>query len=90
MVLVFALSALVCGAAGAALGALMARFAPRAAVLSGWAVVLAGTAYLYLQGRTLDEYDRISANVLVFAVLVPLLLGSLIAALLVPRRRPAQ
>lgn len=86
MVLVIGLSAIVIGALGAAVGALGARYLPRVFLFVFWAMLFAGSAYLFLQGRRLDEFERISANMLVFAVLLPFLIGSLITGNLVRQR----
>lgn len=87
MVLVLGVSALVFGFVGAVLGGLMAYYLPRVVLLVFWAALLLGTMYEFLLTRTLDEYERAGANILVFAVLLPLLIGSLIAGILLHRRQ---
>lgn len=86
MVLVLALSVIVIGVVGAILGAILAYYLPRVVLFAVWGLLAASAVYFFLQGRTAEEYDRISANMLVFAVLVPLLIGSLITGNLVRRR----
>ncbi len=86
MVLVLVLCVLVIGAVGAVLGAVLAYYLPRAVLFVVWGTLAASAVYFFLMGRTVDEYERISANMLVFAVLVPLLIGSLITGNLVRHR----
>ena len=87
MILVLGLSALVVGAVGALLGALAARYLPKALLFVVWAALLAGAAYQFLQSRSLDEYERAGSDVVVFTLLLPLLIGSLITGSLVRRKQ---
>lgn len=90
MALVLVLSAIVIGAVGALLGGLFARYLPRAVLFVVWGALVASAMYVFLQGRAADEFDRISSNMLVFAVLVPFLIGSLIMGSIVRRRQRGQ
>lgn len=87
MILVLALTTIVIGAVGAILGALLARYLPKVFLFVIWGALLASIIYLFLQGRTLDDYERTSANMLAFAVLLPLLIGSLITGNWVRRKQ---
>lgn len=91
MVLVLVLCAIVIGVLGAILGALLAHYLPRIVLFVVWGALAAGAVYLFIMGKTADEYERIGTNILVFAVLLPLLIGSLVTGNLVlhrARRRP--
>jgi len=86
MVIVLAVSALVIAAVGALCGALAARYLNRKFLYAIWAVLVAAAIFQFVQSRTLTELDRVEANVLVFAVLLPFLLGSVLTGLSVKRR----
>ncbi|MEQ8657898.1 MAG: hypothetical protein RIC24_11400 [Hyphomicrobiales bacterium] len=86
MVIVFAVSALVIAAFGALCGALAARFLSRKILYAIWAMLVAAAIFQFVQSRTLEDLDRVEANVIVFAVLLPFLLGSLLTGLSVKRR----
>lgn len=87
MLIFFVMTTLVGIAIGAAAGALMAYFLPRVFLYVMWGALLAAGIVQYLQSRGLDEHDRMSADMLVFAVMLPLLIGSLITGFLVKRRQ---
>ena len=87
MILVLGLSALVVGAVGALLGALAARYLPKALLFVFWSALLVGTVHEFLRSRTLDEYERAGSDIVVFALLLPLLIGSLITGSLVRRKQ---
>lgn len=78
MVLVFILSALVFAAFGALFGRLMAFYLPKIALFLVWAGLVVAAAFTYYDGQSGDEMARIEASVLVFAVVLPFLVGSLI------------
>lgn len=86
MAIVLAVSALVIAAAGALCGALAARYLNRKILYAIWAMLVAAAIFQFVQSRTLTELDRVEANVLVFAVLLPFLLGSALTGLSVKRR----
>ncbi|MBO6674541.1 MAG: hypothetical protein JJ908_03665 [Rhizobiales bacterium] len=86
MVIVLAVSGLVVAAFGALCGALAARFLNRRVLYAAWAGLIVIAAYLFIRGQTLAEYDRIESNVLVFFVLLPFLVGSVVTGLIVKRR----
>lgn len=86
MALVLALSVVVIATIGAVIGGLIAHYLPRLVLYLVWAALAVGTVYSFMIGRTLGEYDRISANMLAFGVLLPLLVGSLITGVLVLRK----
>jgi hypothetical protein len=87
MALVLVLSAAVMGGFGAVLGAVLAYYLPRLVLHLLWGALAAGGVLAFLQGRAADEFDRIGANITVFAVLLPFLIGSLITGTMV-RRKP--
>jgi uncharacterized membrane protein YfcA len=87
MILVLGLVAIVALMAGAVLGALIARFLPVLFLYVFWAVLLAVTAYQVLQLGAPDEFDRAGANIVIFAVLLPLLGGSLLSGIWVRRHK---
>lgn len=78
MILVLFLSALVACAVGAILGLVVARFLPKVLLYVLWAALTAGALYQFLQTNMLDDYERAGANIVLFSVLLPLLIGSLI------------
>jgi predicted permease len=86
MILVLLLSALVIGGMGAGLGLVLARFFPKPVLYVLWAALAAGAVYQVVQINTADEYERAGATIVLFAVLGPLLVGSLITGILVRRR----
>ncbi|MFN3224673.1 MAG: hypothetical protein ACE360_00290 [Hyphomicrobiales bacterium] len=86
MAIVLAVSGLVMAAFGALCGAVAARFLNRKVLYVAWAGLVALAGYLFIRGQALAEYDRIEANVLVFLVLLPFLVGSVVAGLIVKRR----
>lgn len=86
MALVLAFSALVIAVVGALCGAIAARFFSRRFLYAVWAVLAALAAILYIRSLGLTDLDRVEAQVLAFAVVLPFLLGSLLTGLTVKRR----
>lgn len=86
MALVLALSALVAAAVGALCGAIAARFFSRRFLYAVWAVLAGLAAILFVQSLALTDLDRVENRVLVFAVVLPFLFGSLLTGLTVKRR----
>ena len=86
MILVLVLCALVIGAFGALIGSLLARYMPRFVLFLLWGALVAGGVYTFLQGGAADEFERAGSTILVFAVLLPFMIGSVITGSIGLRR----
>jgi len=86
MVLVLVLCAIVTGALGALSGAIMIRLVPKAALAIVWAVLGILAVYLLLR-ESGGEFERAGDNVLLYAIVLPFLAGSVIAGLLSRARK---
>jgi len=86
MILVLLLGALVACAVGAILGLVVARFFPKVVLYVLWGALTAGALYQFLQTNAPDDYDRAGANIVLFSLLLPMLIGSLISGILVRHR----
>jgi MFS-type transporter involved in bile tolerance (Atg22 family) len=86
MVLVLVLCAIVTAASGALSGALMARFLPNPFLVIVWAALGMLAAVLLFRDAG-GEFQRAGDNVVLYAVLLPFLAGSVIAGILTHSRR---
>ena len=86
MILVLLLSALVARAAGAIVGLVVARFFPKIFLYVLWGALAAGVLYQFLQTTAPDDYERAGATIVLYSVLLPMLVGSLISGIFVRHR----